>query len=440
MKVQRTKYKFLGIPLFERAVSAESDLSNPAPWLYDALGSSPTSTGISITPENSLQFSAVYACVNVIADQLASFPKGIYKWVNERERQSKFDHPLQYLVDTEPNEFYSAFDFWHSITASVLLWGNGFAKIVRDQEYNVTGFWFYHPSEITIYYGMVGNQWILFYQVNETNERIPQRDMLHFKGLAFDGVQGKSVIAAFAKESIGLSVAAEKFGAKFFGNDTLMTKYLSHPAALSEDAKKYLQQSWQTSNAGLENAFKLKILEEGMKLENVGIPPEQAQFIATRQHQVEEICRWFKVQPHLIQHLLRSTNNNIEQQGIEFVTMTLTPWVTRFENELNRKIFTEKEKKKLYLKFNMNSLLRGDITARTAFYSKMFEIGAYSPNDIRELEDRNPREDGKGDEYYHPLNMLGSSEERPQAIQPNNINTQNNDTQKSIGTNSGTSR
>jgi HK97 family phage portal protein len=248
--------------------------------------------------------------------------------------------------------------------------------------------------------------------------------MLHFKGLTYDGVIGQGVIRAFAKESIGLSVAAEKFGAKFFGNDTIMTKYLSYPNSLSETAINHLRDSWQSSNAGLNNAFKIKVLEEGGKLENVGIPPEQAQFIATRQHQVEEICRWFKVQPHLIQHLLRSTNNNIEQQSIEFVTHTLTPWVVRFEHELNRKIFTEKEKQKLYLKFNMNSLLRGDTAARTAFYAKMFEVGAYSANDIRELEDRNPRVDPKGDEYFHPLNLLGSGEERPQS-QPKSENTEN---------------
>jgi HK97 family phage portal protein len=256
---------------------------------------------------------------------------------------------------------------------------------------------------------------------------------LHFKGLTYDGIQGQGVIRAFAKESIGLSVAAEKFGAKFFGNDTLMTKYLSHPAALGDEALKHLKESWQASNAGLDNAFTIKILEEGMKLENVGIPPEQAQFIGTRQHQVEEICRWFKVQPHLIQHLLRSTNNNIEHQGIEFVTQTLTPWVVRFEHELNRKIFTEEEKGNYYLKFNMGSLLRGDITARTAHYAKMWEIGVYNPNEIRELEDRNPREGG--DEYMRPMNMLGANEKRPEVTKPeNNDNTNNDESEKNIWT------
>ena len=408
MNLKKVKFKIFGIPIPLRAVSAESDLSNPAPWLYDAFGSWPTSTGISITPENAPQLSTVWGCTNVIADQIAAFPKGIYKRVDDRTRESKFDHPLQFLVDTEPNEFYSAFDFWHVITVSVLLWGNGFAAILRDTDYSIRGFQFIHPNDIKIYYGSIDGKMVLFYELKGNGTRIAARDMLHFKGLGFDGVQGKGVIT-FARESIGLSVAAEKFGAKFFGNDTMMTKYISYPNALSEEAINHLKESWQAANAGLENAFKIKILEEGGKLENVGIPPEQAQFLGTRQHQVEEICRWFKVQPHLIQHLLRSTNNNIEHQGIEFVTQTLTPWVVRFEHELNRKIFTEKEKKKLYLRMNMNSLLRGDINARTQHYAKMVELGIYSPNEVRELEDRNPREGG--DEYYKPMNLNGNVEQ-----------------------------
>jgi HK97 family phage portal protein len=428
MKVTRTKYKFLGIPIFERAVSAESDLSNPAPWLYDALGGFPTSTGITVTEETALQFSAVYACVNVISDQLSSFPKGIFKRIDDRTRNKVSDSYLQYLIDTEPNQSYSAFDFWHAITYSVLLWGNGFAEIVRDNQYEITSFRFIHPSKVVIKYGIVDGVFVLFYEDHELGKRIAPRDMLHFKGLTYDAVQGQGVIRAFARESIGLSIAAEKFGAKFFGNDTLMTKYLSHPTTLSEEAMKHIQQSWQTANAGLENSFKLKVLEEGMKLENVGIPPEQAQFIATRQHQVEEICRWFKVQPHLIQHLLRSTNNNIEHQGIEFATQTLTPWVARFEKELNRKIFTEKEKKKYYVKFNMDSLLRGDIKTQTEYFRAAIQWGWMSTNEVRELKDMNPREGG--DEYLKPMNMIGSDEEN---------NTQNDEDKKSIRANSGNS-
>lgn len=406
------KLKLFGRTI-EVRLSAETDSSKPAPWLYEALGASATSTGITISEEKSLQFSAVYGCVRVISDQIAAFPKGVYKRASDqRSRIRLFDDYRQRLINSEPNEYYSAFDFWDTITTSVLLWGNGFAKIERDSDFNITGFMIKHPSKIVIYYGPIDGKTVLFYKDTDTNEIIPSRDMLHFKGLSFDGVQGKGVIAAFAKESIGLSIAAEKFGAKFFGNDTLMTKYISYPNSLSEDAITHLKDSWQLANAGLENAFKIKILEEGGKLENVGIPPEQAQFIATRQHQVEEICRWFKVQPHLIQHLLRSTNNNIEHQGIEFVTQTLTPWVVRFEHELNRKIFTENEKKNRYVKFNMDSLLRGDITARTQHYKTLVEIGALSPNEVREKEDMNPREGGDEFKGASQLNAIPKEDEQ----------------------------
>ena len=410
MKNIRLRVKILGIPFHIRATSAESDLSNPAPWLYDALGGIATTTGVNVTEESALQFSAVYACVWVISDQLSSFPKSIYKKLTDgRSRKKLLEDPRLILIDSEPSQFYSAFDFWDAITTSVLLWGNGFAKIVRNADYQIESFKFYHPSKIKIYYGYVDNVLVLFYEDQETKERIAPRDMLHFKGLTYDGIQGQGVIRAFAKESIGLSIAAEKFGAKFFGNDTMMTKYISYPNSLSEEAVKHLRESWQAANAGLDNAFKIKILEEGGKLENVGIPPEQAQFLGTRQHQVEEICRWFKVQPHLIQHLLRSTNNNIEHQGIEFATQTLTPWVARFEKELNRKIFTEKEKNKLYVKFNMDSLLRGDIKTQTEYFRAAIQWGWLSPNEVRELKDMNPREGG--DDYLKPMNMVGSNED-----------------------------
>lgn len=409
--------------LFGKKIRFTLSSASEESWIRELVGATPTSTGISVTPENSLQFSAVYACVRVISDQISSFPKGVYKRVNDRERIKDYSHPVYRLIDSEPNEFYSAFDFWDVITTSVLLWGNGFARILRDpDDYSPVGLELEHPTEIKIYYTDVEGERVLFYEELDSHEIIPARDMLHFKGLSFDGVQGKSVIAAFAKESVGLSVAAEKFGAKFFGNDTMMTKYLSHPARLSQEALKNLQDSWQKQYGGLDEAFKMKILEEGMKLENVGIPPEQAQFLGTRQHQVEEICRWFKVQPHLIQHLLRSTNNNIEHQGIEFVTQTLTPWVVRFEHELNRKLFTEKEKRKNYIKFNMASLLRGDINARTQHYTQMINWGVYSPNEVRELEDLNPREGG--DNYLTPLNMTNGTQPEPQPAKTK-INGQN---------------
>lgn len=380
----------------------------PATWLYDAFGAVASSTGISITPEIALQFSAVYACEMVISDQIAAFPKQVIKRKSDGVREVDSSHPVFNLINSEPNPYYSAFDLWHSTMISVLGWGNGFIRIIRDQDYMPKELYFVPPNKVTIFTGVIDGQFILFYRYDETGENIPARDMLHFKGLSLDGIQGKGVIANYATESVGLSIAAEKFGAKFFGNDTLMTKYLSHPSKLSKEAQDRLKDSWQKANAGLENAFIIKILEEGMELKNIGIAPEQAQFIATRQHQVEEICRWFKVQPHLIQHLLRSTNNNIEHQGIEFVTQTLTPWVVRFEQEIRRKLFFDNEKKKYYIKFNMNSLLRGDVKARGEYYTKLSNIGVLNPNEIRELEDMNPREGG--DKYMTPMNMTSGND------------------------------
>jgi len=411
------QFRLFGIPVWTiRGLTLESNLSQPAPWLFDALGGNDTDSGVRINEEKALTYSAVYACVRVISEALACLPKHVYRKKGDREREILPEHYVSQLISFQPSEFYTPFDFFNTQAATVLLWGNAFAAIQRDKAYQPEALEIIKPSNVQILYndvevpGQKRKQRVLLYKIIDGSDRLLfPYEMLHFKGLGFDGIQGKGVIAHYAKESIGLSIVAEKFGARFFGKNTNLVTYFTMPGTLSEPAQKRLKGELQELT-GIDNTFtRPPVFEQGLEPKNITIPPEQAQFLSTRQHQVEEICRWFKVQPHLVQHLLRSTNNNIEQQSIEFVMHTILPWASRMEQEMNIKLFSEAEKFKTYVKINVEGFLRGDMAAQKEYYKTMVQNGIWNPNEVRELQDKNPY-DG-GDTYYIPTNMMPSDAE-----------------------------
>lgn len=405
------KLNFLGrqVNFSIKRASHESDSSNPAEWLLSAFGTNPTEAGVPVNELSSLKISAVYACVRVISEAIASLPKGVYGVDDKGNKTSLRKHNIYNLIHYSPGPNYSAFNFFNTEVATALLWGNAYGKIIRDNYYRVTEIEIRHPKNITVWYEKNNdNKKILVYEDTERHEMIDPIDMIHIPGLGFDGVIGMGVISFFARESMGLSMAAERFGSRFFGRNASFTGYLQAPGKLSEPAQKNLKDSWKAWYSGVNNSFSTPVLEEGMEFKSVGIPPEQAQFILTRQHQVEEICRWFNVQPHLIQHLLRSTNNNIEHQGIEFVTHTLRPWVIRFEQELNRKLFAPSERYKVVIEMNMEGLLRGDLKTRTDSYRAAIQWGYMTPNEVRKLENMNPYPGGNY--FLVPTNMTTSDQ------------------------------
>ena len=423
MKNEKQFRLFGLIPLFSiRSTSYESDIVTPAQWLREAFGAYDTETGESITEESSLRISAVYACVRVIGEAVGCLPKHVYRKKDARNREILPDHYVSKLINFQPDEFITPFDFFNAILSAVLLWGNGFSIIHRNEMYIPYQLEIISPSEVTIVIADVKGldniirKKILAYKLNDGRIIMPY-DMLHFKGLGFDGIQGKSVVASFAKESFGLSIATERFGARFFGKNTNISTYFTTPGTLTDKAFNRLEKDIKELT-GPDNTFRRPpLLESGLELKNVTIPPEQAQFLGTRQHQIEEICRWFKVQPHLIQHLLRSTNNNIEQQSIEFVMHTIMPWAVRIEQEMNIKLFKTNEMMKTYVKINVEGFLRGDMNAQKEYYKTMVQNGIWSPNEVRELQDKNPYEGG--DTYYIPTNMM-PSDAQPALTQVNN--------------------
>ena len=384
-----------------------STLKDPALWLLDALGGRQTVSGERVTPEKSLGLAPYYACLRAISEDIGKLPLIVYRSLSPRGKERQRNHPNYRLLHDEPNPEMSSISFRETMTHWALGWGGGVAEIERTERGVPAALWPIHPSRIEIKRDSMRNIIYIIRSDDITRERpsptvLQQRDVLHIHGLGTNGLHGYS-IAHLASESIGLGMAAQTFGSAFFGHGATMGLVLEHPGKLEGDAAKNLRRSWAEMHEGSANAYKTVILEEGMKATQTSIPPEQAQFLQTRYFQVEDIARWFRIPPHKIQHLLRSTFSNIEMQALEYVGDTLMPWMIRWEQEIKRKLFRPDETD-LFVEHLVTALLRGDQKARSEFYTKQFSVGAMSPNDIRELENMNPIGPA-GDEYFVPMNL-----------------------------------
>lgn len=375
-----------------------SPLKNPQAWLTSLLGGS-TAAGETVNQTTALSLSAVYAATSLISNTIASLPCRVYKDVSgNRSQQSS--HPLNFIIHSEPNQHMTAFMFFQTMQCSILLWGNGYSKILRDPSSGRPfGLEFLHPSTVTP--TLFEDQ--VYYKIDGEKDALTAYDMIHVAGLGFNGIVGKGVIEVGA-ENIGLGLAAQNYGSEYFSSGGNLSAVLETDNKLDEEGIKRLQASWQENSGAKGKRAGTKVLEHGLKYKPISIPPNQAQFIETRKLTVTDIARYFGLPPHLIADLDRSTNNNIEHQSIEFVQHCIRPWVKRWEQELNKKLFRNDEKGIYSVKFNLNSLLRGDIKSRGEYYSKLFAIGAMSQNDIRRLESQNSVEGG--DRYYVQNTMI----------------------------------
>jgi len=299
----------------------------------------------------------------------------------------------------------TSFAFRETLMSHLLLWGNAYAQIIRNARGEVVALYPLMPNKMTVDRDSNGR---LFYLYQRSNEDTPSlgkdsqvylspSDVLHIPGLGFDGLVGYSPIA-MAKNAVGLAIATEEYGAKFFANGAAPGGVLEHPGTIKDPQK--IKESWNAAYQGSGNSHRVAVLEEGMKYQPIGISPEQAQFLETRKFQINEIARIFRVPPHMLADLEKSSFSNIEQQSLEFVKYTLDPWVVRWEQSMCRALLMESEKSKLFIKFNVDGLLRGDYVSRMSGYATARQNGWMSANDIRELEnlDRIPAELG-GDLY-----------------------------------------
>jgi|YNPBryunderm2012_1023409.scaffolds.fasta_scaffold06001_2 HK97 family phage portal protein len=364
-------------------------------------------TGVAITSDNALRASAVYACVRLLSESVAMLPLVLYRQ-NGRSKEKALDHPLYGLLHDAPNGEMTAFDYRQLLMVHLCLRGNAYSYIEYAPNGRIIGLWPLNPDSVQVMRDV--RTGLLVYAV-ELPERfgkeyrfIAQENIWHLRGLGRDGIMGYSPIR-LAREAIGLSLAAEGFGASFFANEAEPGFVLVHPGKLGDDAYKRLKSSWEERHRGFERAHRVAILEEGMKVEKIGISPDDAQFLETRKFQINEIARIFRVPPHMIGDLDRATFSNIEHMGLEFVTYTLMPWLVNIEQSISLNLLTETERKQFYAKHTVAGLLRGDIESRYRAYSVARQWGWMSVDDIRELEEMNPLPKGMGDKYLEPLNM-----------------------------------
>lgn len=348
---------------------------------------------------SAVTLSAVWACVRVIAESVAQLPL----LVLEKKKGSKrlaTEHPAYGLLSLEPNPRQSAFSFIELMVATCLLWGNAYAIIERDRNYQPIGLHWVHPRNVAV----IEYQGELFYWITGEAQPRAASEMLHIAGLGFNGVTGRSVLSVM-RENIALGLSAQAYGTNFYANGTHLDSVLESANPIKDEkVLDRLRNQFQERYSGLKNSHKPLLLEAGIQYKRIGMPPADAQFIETRAAQADEIARFFRVPPHKIGILERSTNNNIEHQGLEFVTDTLNPWLTRFEQEFRRKLLREDQKGRYTVKFDYDGLLRGDYTARANFYKSLWGVGVLSANDIADMEDRDHVEGG--DTRYVPLNMV----------------------------------
>ena len=399
MKLRTSRFNFWSKPQNQTAGSAYTFF----------LGG--TTSGKAVTERSAMQMTAVYSCVRILAEAVAGLPLQFYRYTEDGSKEKAIDHPLYFLLHDEPNPEMTSFVFRETLMTHLLLWGNAYAQIIRNGKGEVVALYPLMPNRMTVDRDEKGQ---LYYEYQTSSDeakttkggtvRLKPTDVLHVPGLGFDGLVGYSPIA-MAKNAIGMAIACEEYGAKFFANGATPGGILEHPGTVKDPAR--VRESWNAAFGGSSNSNKVAVLEEGMKYTPISISPEQAQFLETRKFQINEIARIFRVPPHMVGDLEKSSFSNIEQQSLEFVKYTLDPWVMRWEQSINRALLSETEKPVYFAKFNVDGLLRGDYQSRMNGYATARQNGWMSANDIRELEnlDRIPTENG-GDLYLVNGNML----------------------------------
>ena len=354
-----------------------------------------TTSGKTVNERTALQTTAVYACVRILAETIASLPLHTFRYT-DRGKEKALEHPLYYLLHNEPNSEMTSFVFRETLMSHLLLWGNAYAQIIRDGRGQILSLYPLLPDKMTVDRADSG-EIIYQYRTDRGVYLLRREEVLHVPGLGFDGLIGYSPIA-MAKNAIGMAIATEEYGASFFANGANPGGVLEHPGVVKDP--KRVRESWNAVYQGSSNAHRVAVLEEGMKFQAIGIPPEQAQFLETRKFQINEIARIFRVPPHMLADLEKSSFSNIEQQSLEFVKYTLDPWVIRWEMAIQKALFTPAEKKQFFVKFNLDGLLRGDYQSRMTGYATGRQNGWLSSNDIRELENMNPIPTELGGDLY----------------------------------------
>lgn len=376
--------------------SAPAELrSGPVFDQWSSMRSMGLSSGhCAVSPKSALTLTAYYAGINVLSTDLACLPLKIYRKRKSGGRDEVTDDVRCDLLRSSPDEETTSMRWRQAWLGHMLGHGNGYSEIDFSGG-EISGFYLLDTSTEP---ARRAQDKRLYYRLSDGTTRPPYK-ILHLAGLGYDGLCGYSV-ARFHRQAISLGLSAETFGNAFFSNGTTASGHYELPGKMDEEAQKAFRASMNAVHQGPDNAHKFMVLTNGMKWTQTTIPPEDAQFLATRQFQVLEIARMFRLPPHKIGDYSQSHLANIEQANIDYMTTVLMPWCESIEQELNRKLFTKAERAAgFYVKHLMQAFLRGDMASRALFYEKMLGLGVYTPNRIAELEDENPF-GPDGDEHF----------------------------------------
>ena len=364
-----------------------------------------TTSGKNVDERSAMQVTTVYACVRILAEAVAGLPLHTYRYLSGGAKEKALDHPLYYLLHDEPNPEMTSFVFRETLMSHLLLWGNAYAQIIRNGKGQITALYPLMLNRMTV--DRTSNGEIYYtYLVNDSDNPnlkaqgqvyLRKEDIFHIPGLGYDGLVGYSPIS-MAKNAIGMALATEEYDAKFFENGASPSGVLEHPGTIKDPER--LRESWNSLFKGSGNSHKVAVLEEGLSFKPIAISPNEAQFLETRKFQIDEIARIFRVPPHMVGDLEKSSFSNIEQQSLEFLKYTLDPWVTRWEQSIHRSLILESEKRDYFVKFNVDGLLRGDYQSRMNGYAVGIQNGFMSPNDIRSLENMDLIPDELGGNLY----------------------------------------
>lgn len=392
--------------LLRRFIQPEKRLSiqDLDTWMDRAIGGYPTASGVDVNDQTALSCMAVYAAVRLISETVGSLPGHVMRQTDVGKEKA-LTHPLYSIIHEQPNPEQTAMEWRETAMCHLLLRGNHYSEKQLDNAGRLLALWPIHPDRVKV--ERVSSNAPLSYRIGLPGGgevRLGPERMLHLRGMGANGVTGFSPIAV-ARQAIGLAIAAQEYGARLFANDTRPGGVLEHPGKLTDPAHKRLRESVENMHQGLTNAHRMMILEEGMKWSQVGINPDDAQFLESRKFSVTEIARMFNLPPHFLRDLERATFSNIEQQAIEFVVYTLRPWCVRFEQRLKIELLSPQDRVTHFIKFNVDGLLRGDIQTRYNAYHVAKQDGWLNADEIRELEDMNPIPNSKGEDYWQPVNM-----------------------------------
>jgi len=392
--------KLLGFDITRRSSGENpaTSLANPEQWLREWVGQS-VNSGVTVNEDTALRLSAVFACIRILSESIASLPLIVYERTKDGKAPS-LNHPIARLLHDSPNDDMTSFIFRETLQGHVSAWGNGYAFIESNNARRPISLRPLLPDRT--WAERKGGKLRYITKVDGQAVAIDPWQVLHIPGLGFDGISGYSPIR-LAAENVGVGLAAQEFGARFFGSGATLSGVLEHPGKVGAEAQARLKESWKKAHSGLGNSHNTAVLEEGLKYTRIGIPPEEAQFLETRKFQISEIARIYRIPPHMLADLERATFSNIEQQSLEFVIHTLRPWLVRWEQEINKKLFLESEKGRYFVEFKVDALLRGDTKSRYEAYNIGKQAGFLSTNDIRKLENMNPVKGG--DTYLEPMNM-----------------------------------